>query len=1290
MTSSDQPSHPAPCRRIVSGLGALLVLLVVIGAVPPILIRIAGDPLPTGSGIRHIGDILTRPDDGSVMIGLIAIIAWIAWLIFVIATVAELLAMITRQRVRIRLPGLRLPQRAAGTLLVLTAAMIIAGSQPVWAAPRPAQPGTTGSPAPAQITRGWHSQRSTQPLLERASPADHRQPATDNSHTTTSGDREPDRAAHRSGSVTPAAEPGHRGGAEFIHTVRRGDDLWTLAERYLGDGSQWRKISAANADLLTGGPDRLQPGWRLVIPAGADRYVRVSVGDSLSAIAEREYHDAAGWHAIFEANRDVIDDPDLVTPGMLLHVPDRSAPDATGGDHHRGNPDPRDRALHHKSANKPPPNKTGPSQTRKARHPDTAGPPQRSPAHKKPDHRCDSDTAPNNRAADQGALIPDATSAPDHKPETSAPDHKPETAPSSSKPASTAHEAADQARSETFDDWPWLAGTTGVLAAGLVAAIAARRKLQLVDRPVGRRIPQPPAAAQQLEARLGRRHTPGGLQLADLALRVIGAHAWHTGAPLPTLIGCRIERTRLELTMAESGLPAPDGFTVQAERWWMTGDDLAAVCDGLAAAGLPEPWNRGRLAAAPHPWPGLIPIGTDTQGTDVLLNLEYTGLLGIGSGLPGADEIIAEQAAPGSQTAQPAAPRASPASMLAGMLAAAAVTPWTTEANVCVIGDHDRWAPAIDQYNVVAVDNVEQLLQQWQRRAAAQRVRLDSKPGQTASRMRIGPDAGEAWSPQVALIGPGEDAAAVDRLQQLLQQQPSPALAAVVADADVECDWHLMCKAGFADLRHRARTEDGGSLGGADGTRSGAAETHTVESRPDAAPAATEVVLEPLGWHLVPQQIPGPAAEQLQQLLIATGSTHTTPAPWWAADFPPDAQPLRAVPESAPHTARGSAEPAHGLVEPDSDDVEQGVDLAGTYTDDAEQGVDIDTTAETSPVNEAVPPRWPSETAWITSAGQPDATSGVAPINTHDPQRWDQQEPPRNGSFGWQSGRDSTDSDEPVSIGAPRSSEESDIVSNPAARSDIASSHPAPGHPAPTHPMIRLLGPIDLLGGAGDPPSRATGQCLEYCAWLLEHPHSTARAMATGLVVAEGTRRSNMSRLRNWLGSDDQGEPYLPDAYSGRIALSPLVSSDWHRLQLLCQPGVNRTSTEGLCRALQLVRGAPLADAAPGQWHWAEEMRTDMISVLRDIGAELSERALAESDIDLARWAAARALTAAPEDERLVAARIRTEHLAGNHADVERLSLQLATQSRALGLDLDPETVDLLQQVMEGGLRARA
>lgn len=96
-----------------------------------------------------------------------------------------------------------------------------------------------------------------------------------------------------------------------------------------------------------------------------------------------------------------------------------------------------------------------------------------------------------------------------------------------------------------------------------------------------------------------------------------------------------------------------------------------------------------------------------------------------------------------------------------------------------------------------------------------------------------------------------------------------------------------------------------------------------------------------------------------------------------------------------------------------------------------------------------------------------------------------------------------------------------------------------------------------------------------------------------------------------------------------------------------------------------------------------------MSSTIRDIGAVLAGRALEVNDLDLARWAAARSLTAAPEDELLMALRVRTEHLAGNRAEVERLVLHITRQARLLGIDLSDETVTVLQEAMEGRARAR-
>jgi nucleoid-associated protein YgaU len=44
-------------------------------------------------------------------------------------------------------------------------------------------------------------------------------------------------------------------------------------------------------------------------------------GDTLSKIAKREYGDAQMWRKIFAANRDAIENPDLIYPGQTLRLP---------------------------------------------------------------------------------------------------------------------------------------------------------------------------------------------------------------------------------------------------------------------------------------------------------------------------------------------------------------------------------------------------------------------------------------------------------------------------------------------------------------------------------------------------------------------------------------------------------------------------------------------------------------------------------------------------------------------------------------------------------------------------------------------------------------------------------------------------------------------------------------------------------------------------------------------------------------------------------------------------------
>ena len=50
----------------------------------------------------------------------------------------------------------------------------------------------------------------------------------------------------------------------------------------------------------------------------------VKKGDSLSKIAKAEYGDAKAWKRIFEANKDILKDPDKIYPGQKLKIPPKA------------------------------------------------------------------------------------------------------------------------------------------------------------------------------------------------------------------------------------------------------------------------------------------------------------------------------------------------------------------------------------------------------------------------------------------------------------------------------------------------------------------------------------------------------------------------------------------------------------------------------------------------------------------------------------------------------------------------------------------------------------------------------------------------------------------------------------------------------------------------------------------------------------------------------------------------------------------------------------------------------
>ena len=49
------------------------------------------------------------------------------------------------------------------------------------------------------------------------------------------------------------------------YTVQKGDSLWKIAKQVYGKGSEWTRIHEANKDRIED-PDVIQPGWTLRIP----------------------------------------------------------------------------------------------------------------------------------------------------------------------------------------------------------------------------------------------------------------------------------------------------------------------------------------------------------------------------------------------------------------------------------------------------------------------------------------------------------------------------------------------------------------------------------------------------------------------------------------------------------------------------------------------------------------------------------------------------------------------------------------------------------------------------------------------------------------------------------------------------------------------------------------------------------------------------------------------------------------------------------------------------------------
>jgi len=572
--------HRTPDRSLSAmwrGLGALLALAVLLFGVPAALAILSPVRLPSrGPTWDELLGAWTRPDDGTVVWGIMTVAAWVCWLVFALQVIASLSATIRAVEVP-AVRGLGWMQRGA-TTLVTTALLLLT------------TPGTSTAPghgesmaAAAQLRPGVPQAGGSVP---RSAPA---------------GERAENRAPRPVMAVAVAptvSDPGPD--VVDIHpavSVRQGDTLWDIAERHLGSGHRYVEIVGLNlgqpqADGRSLTDEHwIEPGWVLRLPMDATNVAGaapaavpdqpdpvapaanaehvVVPGDTLWGIAAEALDDGARFPEIYDLNAGVTQpdgsslvDPDLIRPGWHLALPVESteAPTVAVVD------------------------------------PETAVP-------ASPRHSADVEPRPFAPAEDSPARL---EAEPQGTDDVGAAD-------------SAVEAELDDLEAEPRPSATLILGMTSLGAALLLAELDRRRRRQRRLRRSGERIPVPsegsPAIA--VEAELRRAVVPLTRSDLDLVLRRLLLDCRALGRHLPRVDAVLLEAEHVDLVLGADEADAVAPFALVGPRRWR-----ARLADLLSA--LP----RADEDDVANPYPVLVGVGQHGMAS-VLVNLEAAGTLSI-------------------------------------------------------------------------------------------------------------------------------------------------------------------------------------------------------------------------------------------------------------------------------------------------------------------------------------------------------------------------------------------------------------------------------------------------------------------------------------------------------------------------------------------------------------------------------------------------------------------------------------------------------------------------------------
>ena len=793
-----------------------------------------------------------------------------------------------------------------------------------------------------------------------------------------------------------------------------------------------------------------------------------------------------------------------------------------------------------------------------------------------------------------------------------------------------------------------------LLAAGLLSVFAARRWHQRRRRKPGQTYQLTPEAATTLTT-LEAEAATAPLAEIDYGLRLLAQHCRDTETPVPVLKYLALSATEANLYFEQdiTNLPAPFQSTMDANLWNLPFGSLDTS----------EPLD---ISA---PYPALITVGDDTQGAALMLNLEYVGTLQLHDPFQGTGQV-------------------NTINQIIGSIAAELLlNPWAEGLHLSLLGLDDAFLNALsaDRITTYSADQSEECLAALTAEAQDLQNFLESEGYASVHEARMA--GAESFPAHIVIVSDTIDEMDRSDLLDLVRDMPNVAIAVISHEEDA-----------VEDLDTNSRTH-----------------RLTVTRAPHGDISDTMLELQPVRMPLIPRYLTKDEEEAILALLKEAAAEPTdapekvlrfpevtstatdspaqdqlsqdstdapaespvvvdTPAEATAPEETTDEPAVEEAPETAPEP-EPATEPAettnYGI------DTSYGYDTATGYGIDTSYGYDTATTPEEATTPAPAEATAPEETTDELAADEAPAPETEAPTAL--------------APACYEEGKS------PEEIRA----ETQQVFAHLFGETDMYDALVKDGstltHETVTnleHPFLALLGPVRLLNAKGPAPltkgknevsTVLMDRYASVAAFLHLHPGVETEDYHAAFWPGEhhsstkaDTRRNQLTgKVRQWLGSTKDHEPYFPRAVSRRYSLSELINSDWALFQILTDGELALRPTSHLLAAFSLVRGVPL-DGSSAHYPWAENDREKMRTRIIDVAYELLDRARVAQDHRLILQIARAARMIDSTQDAFWMAEIHEEILTNNLQKAQQLKTQFLDYLESWDVEPSEEAAKVL------------